>query len=117
MDGFRTQLLPMVDTDIEQDHRVHDEHAGREDDNCFQVYRKSLLYLVSQIFEPEDDAPILGLEQSIRGDPELIAAFGLTPGIPGRAEVIWSPTDRPTPRRIAGAARHRTAVSTTTPTR
>jgi hypothetical protein len=65
---------------------------AEEDDNCLQLYRRSLLYLVSRVFEPEDEAPILGLEQSIRGDGELVDAFGLRPGVPGRAEVVWSPT-------------------------
>ena len=77
---------------------------AENDDNCFQVYRKSLLYLVSQIFEPEDDAPILGLEQSIRGDPELTVAFGLTPGTPGRVEVVWSPTDSGAPADCRSSA-------------
>ena len=93
VDGFRTQLLPMVDTDINKITVYTMNMQAENDDNCFQVYRKSLLYLVSQIFEPEDDAPILGLEQSIRGDPELMVAFGLTPGTQGRVEVVWSPTD------------------------
>ena len=92
MDGFRTQLLPMVDHDINKITVYTMNMQAENDDNCLQIYRKSLLYLVSQIFEPEDDAPILGLEQSIRSDPELTAAFGLTPGTPGRVDVIWSPT-------------------------
>ena len=92
VDGFRTQLLPMVDKDINKITVYTMNMQAENDDNCFQIYRKSLLYLVSQIFEPEDDAPILGLEQSIRGDEELMVAFGLAPGMPGRIEVIWSPT-------------------------
>ena len=92
VDGFRSQLLPMVDRDINKITVYTMNMQAENDDNCFQVYQKSLLYMVSQIFEPEDDAPILGLEQSIRNDPELMLAFGLTPGVPGRVEVIWSPT-------------------------
>lgn len=93
VDGFRSQLLPMVDTDINKITVYTMNMQAENDDNCFQIYRKSLLYMVSQIFEPEDDAPILGLEQSIRNDPELLVAFGLTPGVPGRVEVVWSPTE------------------------
>lgn len=92
VDGFRSQLLPMVDLDINKITVYTMNMQAENADNCFQVYRKSLLYMVSQIFEPEDDAPILGLEQSIRNDPELTIAFGLTPGVPGRVEVVWSPT-------------------------
>jgi hypothetical protein len=97
VDGFRSQLLPMVDQDINHITVYTMNMQAENDDNCFQVYRKSLLYLVSQIFEPEDDAPILGLEQSIRNDPELLVAFGLTPGVPGRVEVVWSPTEDTAP--------------------
>jgi len=92
VDGFRTQLLPMVDRDINKITVYTMNMQAENDDNCFQIYRKSLLYMVSQIFEPEDDAPILGLEQSIRDDPELMVAFGLDSGEPGCVEVVWSPT-------------------------
>ncbi len=94
VDGFRSQLLPMVDNDINKITVYTMNMQAENDDNCFQIYRKSLLYMVSQIFEPEDDAPILGLEQSIRNDPELTVAFGLTPGVPGCVEVVWSPTEQ-----------------------
>ena len=47
------------------------------DDNCGQIYRKSLLYLIHYALEPEVEAPILGLEQSLRDDPRLQALFGL----------------------------------------
>jgi hypothetical protein len=92
VDGFRTQLLPLVGRDIDKMTLFTMNMRAEEDDNCLQLYRRSLLYLVSRVFEPEDEAPILGLEQSIRDDSELVAAFGLQPGIPGRAQVIWSPT-------------------------
>ena len=92
VDGFRTQLLPLVGSDIDKLTVFTMNMRAENDDNCFQVYRKSLLYLVSQMFETESGAPILGLEQSIRQDPELVAAFGLQPGVPGCANVIFSPT-------------------------
>lgn len=59
-------------------------------DHCAGIYRKSLLYLVSGACEAEAAAPLLGLEDSLRGDPGLSALFGL--GQPGRghAEVVWS---------------------------
>jgi hypothetical protein len=92
-DGFRTQLLPMVGRDIDHVTVYTMNIQAENDDNCMQIYRKSLLYLVSQVFEPDDDAPILGLEESIRKDPELMGAFGLVPGVRGRVEVVWSPTE------------------------
>ncbi|HEY5808934.1 MAG TPA: caspase family protein [Povalibacter sp.] len=61
-------------------------------DNCANVYRKSLLYLVHFSLEPEQKAAILGLEQSLRADPDLVQAFGLgaARGAPG--EVVFSVT-------------------------
>jgi hypothetical protein len=97
VDGFRTQLLPMVGRDIDEVTLYTMNIQAENDDNCFQIYRKSMLYLVSQMFEPEDDAPIVGLEESIRNDPELMDAFGLTPGAAQRVEVVWSPTDPDAP--------------------
>ena len=91
-DGFRSQLLPLVGADIERLTVYTMNMQAENDDHCFQVYRRSLLYLVSRVFESESDAPILGLEQSIRADPELVACFGLQPGTRGLADVIWSPT-------------------------
>ncbi len=58
-------------------------------DNCAQVYRKSLLYLVSEACEPERKTPILGLEDSLRADAGLRDFFGLrAPSASG--EVAWS---------------------------
>jgi hypothetical protein len=54
------------------------EEAERQDD-CFKVYRKSLLYLVSRSFEGVLGKPILGLQQSVRRDAELAALFGVKP--------------------------------------
>jgi Caspase domain/N-acetylmuramoyl-L-alanine amidase len=62
------------------------------DDNCGQIYRKSLLYLIHYALEPEVEAPILGLEQSLREDPRLVALFGLDSARGAPAEVIFSVT-------------------------
>ena len=40
-------------------------------------YRKSLLYLVSRSFEDRSEMPILGLEESLRRDPDMTRFFGL----------------------------------------
>jgi hypothetical protein len=52
------------------------------DDDCANIYHKSLLYLVSNAFEEEpriplfrDGVPILGMEKFIREDPELRKFF------------------------------------------
>ena len=54
------------------------EEDAEEQDNCFQIYRKSLLYLVSHACEGLRRRPIVGLHKSMRKDPDLRALFGLT---------------------------------------
>lgn len=61
-------------------------------DSCMQAYRKSLLYLIKHALEPERDTPILGLEDTIVGDPELSSFFGLRGGGGRRSEAVWSRT-------------------------
>lgn len=77
------------------------------DDNC-GPYRKSLLYLIHHALEPEPEAPILGLEISLRGDAALKKLFGLgaPPAGPVPGEVIWSRTDP-----IAPSTRRSSSVS------
>jgi hypothetical protein len=54
-------------------------------------YRKSLLYLVSRSFEDESEMGLLGLEESLRRDPEMTRFFGLLgPGQKRRGEVLFS---------------------------
>jgi hypothetical protein len=60
-------------------------------DHCAHVYRKSLLYLIHHALEKEGRAPILGLQDSVRGDTVLRNLFGLS-GDDGPGQVIWSPT-------------------------
>jgi hypothetical protein len=62
------------------------------DDHCAQVYRKSLLYLVSEACEPRRKTPLLGLEVSLRADAATSALFGLGRPGSGHAEVVWSKT-------------------------
>jgi len=63
-----------------------------EADNCFGLYRKSLLYLIHHALEPELRTPILGLDMSVTADRAAARAFGLDGrrGAPG--EVVWSKT-------------------------
>lgn len=65
-----------------------------QDDNCANVYHKSLLYLVSNAFEEREriplfqknGEPILGMEKFIRLDTELSALFKS-----GKADWVRSP--------------------------
>ena len=91
VDNFRSAILSLVDQDIRRVTVFTMNFAAENADTCFRFYRHSLLYLISRRFEPEKDAPILGLEQSIRSDPDLLAAFGLN-GDRGIADIVFSPT-------------------------
>jgi hypothetical protein len=66
------------------------------DDDCAHIYRKSLLYLIYYALENKRSTPILGLEESLRGDGDLKKLFGLggTPSDSG--QVVWSVTQSDT---------------------
>ncbi|MDT3677355.1 MAG: caspase family protein [Burkholderiaceae bacterium] len=59
-------------------------------DDCAQVYHKSMLYLVSNALESERGTPILGLEESLRADPQMKRLFGLGEAPSALADVVWS---------------------------
>ena len=61
-------------------------------DNCINIYHQSLLYLILHALEAADPTPILGLEESLRGDSQLAQLMGLGGAPSPRAEVIWSTT-------------------------
>lgn len=75
-------------------------------DNCMRVYRKSLLYLIHHALEAERQAPLLGLEISLRSDAALKKLFGLN-GTPNPAtEVVWSTTAEAEGTSASGATSH-----------
>lgn len=53
------------------------DDEAEQDDNVAQVYRKSLLYLVSNAFEEERKMPLLGMEKFIDGSDGIGADQGL----------------------------------------
>jgi len=57
-----------------------------QDDNVAQIYRKSLLYLVSNAFERERECPLLGMERFSRNAPvaEGQPCFHYSDGMSGR---------------------------------
>ena len=73
-------------------------NKSQEQDDTAGPYRKSLLYLVSRAFEPEQPTPILGLEESLRQDVGLIRFFGLA-GNQKQADLVFSKTDPGAPPR------------------
>jgi predicted alpha/beta hydrolase family esterase len=70
---------------------------SEQDDNCANIYHKSLLYLVSHAFENkpriplfQEGVPILGMEKHLRKDADLAALFKAE-----NASLIISPNNKP----------------------
>lgn len=80
-----------------------------QDDNCANIYHKSLLYLVSDAFEKRvriplfqpDGEPILGMEKFVRGDPELEMLFKNE-----KADWVRSPNTAEDGSPVHSTARH-----------
>jgi hypothetical protein len=96
---------------------VRDKSIGRLDlftmtkfhelaDNCEQVYRKSLLYLIYYGLEPQRKTPILGLDESLRADRALRELFGLNGRTASTGEVVWSPSAAATGRSASRSLTH-----------
>jgi predicted alpha/beta hydrolase family esterase len=70
---------------------------SEQDDNCANIYHKSLLYLVSHAFEGkpriplfQEGVPILGMEKYLRKDADLTALFKGE-----NASLVISPNNKP----------------------
>ena len=92
VDTFERQLLNRIGRGrgVKQLNIFTMARSFEEADNCLSVYRKSLLYLIYYALEPERRTPILGLEESIRGDANLKRLFNLDNKGAGAGDVIWS---------------------------
>ena len=92
VDTFERQILDRIGAGkgVDQLNIFTMARSFEEDDNCVSVYRKSLLYLIYHALEPERKTPILGLEESIRGNMNLKRLFNLDNKGGGAGEVIWS---------------------------
>jgi hypothetical protein len=81
IDLFKSHLLPQINDGRVERFELYtmDEEAEKDDDLIepigIPVYGKSLLYLISGAFEPEQDAGILGLDERFRSDAALTALF------------------------------------------
>lgn len=108
VDAFQQRLLPgLRDGSLAAHLTVFTMRRDYERaDHCAQVYRKSLLYLVSNALEDAAHTPILGLEDSIRRDPQLKAFFGLDGGQASRAAVVWSVSAADAGRSASAATAH-----------
>ncbi len=108
VDTFEQQLLNRIGKDKGIDHLsvFTMARAFEEDDNCFSVYRKSLLYLIYYGLEPDRKTPLLGLEESIRDNAGLKRLFDLDRKGGAAAEVIWSVSQETTGRSATRSRTH-----------
>src|SRR5262249_25125190 len=107
VDTFKAQLLKRLQAGLAGHTTLYTMRRDFElKDNCAGVYRKSLLYLIYYALEDERKTPILGLEESLRADPELGAWLALNQPQPGANEVIWSRTEADTGRSASQATAH-----------
>jgi len=70
---FESHLLPAIRSQrIEAFHHFLLDDRRERDDHVARIYRKSLLYLVSNALEDKDrEAPVLGMERSLSALPRL----------------------------------------------
>ena len=105
-DTFTSKLLPHVSNEIRHVSLFTMGRDWEEDDSVGPIYRKSLLYLVSRALEPESTSPILGLETSLRADPQLTRLFGLDGAPSAHGEVVWSVTPSAVGRSASTSKTH-----------
>ena len=97
VDLFNANIVPLVRSEAIRRFRMFALDRGHElADPTVPVYDKSLLYLVSRGFERARNESILGLEESVRRDRDLLAFFGIGGG-KASGEVVWCPTPQGTP--------------------
>lgn len=74
-------------------------------DTVTPIYRKSLLYLIYKALEDRKKTDLVGLEKSVRADPDLKALFGL--GTPSQiGEAVWSTSSSATGRQASRSTTH-----------
>lgn len=108
VDTFEQQLLAKIGQGkgVEQLSVFTMARAFEEDDNCFSIYRKSLLYLIYYGLEADRKTPILGLEDSIRANAKLKRLFNLDRKGNVGGEVIWSVSKDQTGRSATTSRSH-----------
>jgi hypothetical protein len=89
VDLFRQQIEPLVGNRVAQLTMYTMWDSFEKNDQCGEVYRKSLLYLIHHALEPETEGAILGLERCVRADAGLKCLFGIG-GAAAPAAAVWS---------------------------
>jgi hypothetical protein len=78
-----------------------------ERDDTTAIYRKSLLYLIHEALEGEEETPLLGLEKSILDDIRLTRLFGIGGRVTSRADtVVLSPSGEEDLAAASKSVRH-----------
>lgn len=103
VDAFHARLAPHLGKGIERMTIYTMSKDWELEDSCMGIYRKSLLYLIRNALEPQEEdelsnpigrptegIPILGLEESLREDAELRRIFGLGGTRSEHGEIVWS---------------------------
>ena len=107
---FKQTYLPLIKTSrIERFALFTLTDNAEKDDNCANIYHKSLLYLVSHAFETKARIPllqekgesILGMETFVRGDNDLFNLFNAP-----SSNWILSPNTEPEGSENASQAQH-----------
>jgi hypothetical protein len=102
---FLTRLAPHLGAGIDALTMFTMRKDLERADNCATLYRKSLLYLIHNALEGKRGEPILGLEESIRDNPQLVEIFGLS-GHSTPHQVIFSKTPQNSGRSATRAKSH-----------
>jgi hypothetical protein len=109
VDLFKQAYLPALqDGGIKRFALFALNDKAKQDDNCANIYHKSLLYLVSNAFETKpripgfrnDGEPILGMEKFINKDADLTRLFT------AQADLILAPNTEPEGSLSSSTARH-----------
>ena len=105
IDLFKELVAGLVGTRVNGFTEYAMKRAFEEGDSV-GPYRKSLLCLVSRSFEDQSEMPLMGLEESLKRDPDMTRFFGLlAPGQKRRGEVLFSKHEEG-PRRSTIAIKH-----------
>jgi hypothetical protein len=102
VDEFKNRLLPIINsgTQIREFAVYTMRDKYEQNDNCDDIYEKSLLYLVHFACEPARATPIFGLEKCIQADSDLRRLFNIPVPDPngdfntsGNSTIVWSVTN------------------------
>lgn len=106
VDLFKQKTLGLLGRGVEH-LTIYTMLRSYELDDTVGPYRKSLLYLIYYALESARETDVLGLEESLRRDPQVARAFGLgTTAAAPHGEVVWSVSSQAEGRRASRSTTH-----------